>query len=99
MHSKYFKVQFGPSSKRFKHFLFCSNAGLDFRSGSAIRRTLDRTSVQFGKVQVRTEVQNRTTASLCRKRFYIILLCIEKSSNLGDRQSVHRSHPMQSKGR
>jgi len=37
-----------------------------FGSVQALSRTLNRTSVRFGKVQVRTEVQNRTPASLLR---------------------------------
>jgi hypothetical protein len=61
------KVRFGLSSNRFGTLPSCSNTGLDFRSGPAIVWTLNRTSVRFWKVRIRTLVLNRTTASLMMK--------------------------------
>jgi len=46
-----------------------------FGSVQALCRTLDRTSVQFAKVRVRTVVQNRTAASLLMCFHILVLAC------------------------
>jgi hypothetical protein len=75
------QVQSGPNAV---HHFWAHSRTQNRTSGSvqAPCRTLDRTLVQFTKVQVRTEVQNRTAASLLMRLDYGHSIVVSINSSL-----------------